>query len=62
MRWRRDPTPHEWASYLIQYLCYRLFVSGERRKGSAVHLTDEDLNPDRTAGGFFRIDFQYLTR
>lgn len=48
--------------YLIQYLCHRLFVSGERRKGILRDLTDEDLNPDQLLAGFFRIDFQYLTQ
>ncbi len=48
--------------YLIQYLCHRLFVSADRRRGALRELTDEDLNPDQLLAGFFRIDFQYLTQ
>jgi len=48
--------------YLIQYLCHRLFVVDDRRRGVLRDLVDDDLNPDQLLSGFFRIDFQYLTR
>ena len=48
--------------YLIQFLCQRLFVVDVRRRGVLRAPTDEDLCPDQILAGFFRIDFQYLTK
>jgi len=48
--------------YLIQFLCQRLFTVDDRGRGILREPEDEDLNPDQILSGFFRIDFQYLTR
>ena len=48
--------------YLIQFLCQRLFTADDRGRGMLREPEDEDLNPDQILSGFFRTDFQYLTR
>lgn len=48
--------------YLIQYLCYRLFESQSDGTGTLRAVQDKDLVIDHILGGFFQVDFQYLTR
>lgn len=48
--------------YLIQFLCQRLFVTDDRWQGVLRAPVEDDLRPDQILAGFFRIDFQYLTK
>jgi len=48
--------------YLIQFLCQRLYAEASNGVATLRPPQDEDLEPDHLLAGFFRIDFQHMTR
>lgn len=48
--------------YLIQYLCQRLYDEESNDHPTLRPPQDEDLEPDHLLAGFFKIDFQHMTR
>ncbi|HXF63307.1 MAG TPA: AAA family ATPase [Caldilineaceae bacterium] len=48
--------------YLVQYLCQRLFQTDSAGNGYLRPVEDADLAADHILAGFFRIDFEHLTR